>query len=155
LSFNSIIILIFQGSLLNTLESCVDGKAILSEYKQKGALDHNSRKRLCKIIISKELEEEPDNRISSDLFMKLSWEIKKIFPTEFTTTYYIPYVRAAPHTVKQATGKLVDAFYNRRRYLMKTGLIEGRTRSRSQTPTSSGSCTPPTAPVSPCADDTG
>lgn len=69
-----------------------EGKAILSKYKESGLLDNLGKRKLCNLIVRKELENEPDKTITSQKLLLLSQEIVNIFPKEHISTYYIPYM---------------------------------------------------------------
>lgn len=114
------------------LSSSDEGNALLKSYEEKGRLDFGGRKKLCHLIINKELRGDPDTKVSSERFKQLAYEISKTFPTEHPDTYYIPYSRGVAkeqllgensdkfHLGKRnAKGKLLDCMNNKRRELKK------------------------------------
>lgn len=69
-----------------------EGKAILFKYKESGLLDNVGRRKLCNLIVRKELENKPDKIVTSQNLLLLSQEITNIFPKEHISTYFIPYM---------------------------------------------------------------
>lgn len=69
-----------------------EGKGILFKYSESGVLDNLGRRKLCNLIVRKELENEPDKIVTSQKLLLLSQEITFIFPKEHISTYYIPYM---------------------------------------------------------------
>jgi len=61
-------------------------------YKDSGLLDNTGRRKLCNIIVRKELQENPEININSQKLLSLSEEITQIFPKEHISTYFIPYM---------------------------------------------------------------
>lgn len=82
-------------------------------------LDSLGQKRLCHFIINRELSVEEDWRITPPRLYDLACQIKKVFPTEHVSTYFVPYGGKAT----KARGKLWDRLCNRRRDFRKAGLI--------------------------------
>ncbi|KAF5302188.1 hypothetical protein FQR65_LT19117 [Abscondita terminalis] len=106
-------------------------------YETSGLLDNSARRKICNIIINRELQGNPDAKISSQQFYQLAFEITKIFKKESAPVYFTPYVCFSPAQKTAAKGKLLDTFRQRRREFAKSGLITSRKRSRS---TSSSCC---------------
>uniref|UniRef100_A0A2S2NSH2 Uncharacterized protein n=1 Tax=Schizaphis graminum TaxID=13262 RepID=A0A2S2NSH2_SCHGA len=114
-----------QNLVLNYLNNSIEGKGILFKYRESGVLDNLGRRKLCNLIVRKELENEPDKIVTSQKLLLLSQEITSIFPKEHISTYFIPYMSY----VKKATkGKLLDCFNNRRREFKKAGVITHHSR---------------------------
>ncbi|XP_043472700.1 uncharacterized protein LOC122505258 isoform X3 [Leptopilina heterotoma] len=64
-----------------------EGKVLLGIYQRTGTLDYT---RLKKLIIYKEIEEDPVNyKIKTDVFLKLKEQAKELFPTEDPDRFYI------------------------------------------------------------------
>jgi len=64
----------------------------LATYKDFRLLDNTGRRKLCNIIVRKELQENPEININSQKLLSLSEEITQIFPKEHISTYFIPYM---------------------------------------------------------------
>lgn len=60
--------------MLDLLKSANEGKALLATYQKKGLLDSLGRKRLCNIIINKELKDDVHCRVPSSRLH--AWLIK-------------------------------------------------------------------------------
>lgn len=125
-----------EQGLRKYLLSINEGKALLMKYEDSGLLDNTARRRLCNIIINRELQKDPDAKITSVQFYKLAYDIVKIFKKESTSIYFSPYVSISPAHKIAAKGKLLDTFRQRRREFSRLGLITTRKRNYS----SSTSC---------------
>lgn len=64
----------------------------MATYKDCGLLDNTGRRKLCNLIVRKELQENPEININSQKLLSLSEEITQIFPKEHISTYFIPYM---------------------------------------------------------------
>ncbi|KAE9529992.1 hypothetical protein AGLY_011454 [Aphis glycines] len=115
--------------LLNYLKKNTEGKALLSTYIKTALLDNSGRKKLCQLIVRKELQDDPDKSIKTERLLALSREIVEVFPKEHISTYFIPYVNYGALMKKTAKGKLLDCFNNRRRKYKKAGIIVTTRRS--------------------------
>lgn len=131
-------------SLRNYLSSSNEGKALLMNYEKSGLLDNTARRRLCNIIINRELQINPDAKITSEQFYQLAYDIVKIFRKESAPVYFSPYISISPAHKIAAKGKLLDTFRQRRREFSKVGLIAPRKRKSS----SSSSYSNPPSPYS-------
>ncbi|KAL5246027.1 hypothetical protein ACI65C_013435 [Semiaphis heraclei] len=109
--------------LLNYLKKTSEGKALFSTYEKSGLLDNSGRRKLCQLIVRKELQDDPDKSIKSQRLLSLSQEIVEVFPKEHISTYFIPYMNYGLLMKKAAKGKLLDCFNNRRREYIKAGII--------------------------------
>lgn len=123
------------------LNSANEGRALLATYQQSGLLDSIGRKRLCNIIINKELKDDVHRRVSTSRLHELAFQIVTIFPREHSATYFIPYISYGPGLKRSAKGKLLDCLYNRKRDYRKSGLISSSRRS-STSSSSSGYASP-------------
>ncbi|KAF0707515.1 SAM domain-containing protein [Aphis craccivora] len=112
-----------ECELNNYLQSCTEGKALLATYKDRGLLDNSGRRKICNLIVRKELQYNPEKVINSHKILSLAKEIVQIFPKEHISTYFIPYMNFGPTIKKAAKGKLLDCFNNRRREYKKAGII--------------------------------
>lgn len=110
-----------------------------------GLLDSIGRKRLCNIIINKELQDDVNRKVPSSRLQDLAYQITTIFNKEHTATYFIPYISYGPGLKRAAKGKLLDCLYNKRRDYRKSGLISP---SRNSTSSSSGHSSPILLPES-------
>jgi len=127
------------------LKSANAGRALLATYSQSGLLDSIGRKRLCNIIINKELQDDVNRKVPSSRLQDLAYQITTIFNKEHTATYFIPYISYGPGLKRAAKGKLLDCLYNKRRDYRKSGLISP---SRNSTSSSSGHSSPILLPES-------
>ncbi|KAL4719141.1 hypothetical protein ACJJTC_006173 [Scirpophaga incertulas] len=64
--------------LYKILISCNEGKSLLLKHKD-GLLCNADRRRLCNIIISNELKNDPDKKISSTRLYAIAYQIQKFF----------------------------------------------------------------------------
>lgn len=85
--------------MLNYLKKTTEGKALLSIYKKSGLLDNSSRRKLCQLIVRKELQDDPDKSIKTPRLLSLSQEIVQVFPKEHISTYFIPYMNYGKYMV--------------------------------------------------------
>ncbi|KAG8190060.1 hypothetical protein JTE90_023032 [Oedothorax gibbosus] len=123
LNYNELV----RYEILNkSLKENAFGRSIISFYEKAGYLDRNNRNKLASVIISLELEDNLDKRISSERFLELREAIIKIFPTETKETWYTPYQNVANERKINARGKLLDLYHNNRKNLIKSGLIAKR-----------------------------
>lgn len=121
-----------HGQTLHSyLSSINEGKALLMTYEENGLLDNSARRRLCNIIINRELQNNPDAKVTSARFYQLAYDIVKIFKKESAPVYFSPYVSISPAHKIAAKGKLLDTFRQRRREFLKSGLINTRKRKYS------------------------
>ena len=111
---------------------------MLLNYQDSGLLDSTARKSLCNLIISRELQKNPDTKITTSRLFQLAYDITQVFKKESSSVYFTPFVSFSPGQKTAAKGKLLDCYRQRRRWFAKTGLINTRKRSRS----SSRSSTP-------------
>ncbi|KAF0711040.1 Uncharacterized protein FWK35_00029126 [Aphis craccivora] len=88
-----------------------------------------SRRRLCHLIINRELRDDVQRRIPSSRLHNLAYQITKVFKNERASTYFIPYISYGPGLKRAAKGKLFDCLNNRRREYRKSGLINSSRRS--------------------------
>jgi len=115
--------------LLELLNNTNEGRSLLTSYQESGLLDSIGRKRLCNLIISNELSEDVNTRVSSVRLQELAYEITTVFNKERTPTYFIPYLSYGPGLKRAAKGKLLDCLNNRRREFRKSGIIKSLRRS--------------------------
>lgn len=114
---------------MNLLNSCNEGKSILSSFKSNnGVLNHVFRRRLCHFIINNELSEDAGRRVPPERLYNLACQIKTVFPKEHVSTYYTPYSNYGPGLRKPPKGKLWDLLCNRKREYRKSGLITRQVR---------------------------
>lgn len=78
--------------MLNFLKKTTEGKALLSTYTKSGSLDNSSRRKLCQLIVRRELQDDPEKSIKTQRLLSLSQEIVEVFPQEHISTYFIPYI---------------------------------------------------------------
>lgn len=105
------------------------GRSIITFYERTGHLDKRNRNLLAKVIISLELKDDLDKKITSDRFLRLREAIVKIFPTEAKETWYTPYQKFENARKINAKGKLIDLYHNNRKNHIKSGLITRRGRA--------------------------
>ncbi|XP_050066648.1 uncharacterized protein LOC126555814 [Aphis gossypii] len=123
----------------NLLKSTNEGKSLLASFGQSGLLDSIGRRRLCNLIINKELKDDAQKRILSTRLQDLAYQITSVFHQERTPTYFIPYISYGPGLKRSAKGKLLDCLNNRRREYRKSGLIQSSRRSSTSSSSSSSS----------------
>ncbi|XP_060865009.1 uncharacterized protein LOC132941117 [Metopolophium dirhodum] len=107
--------------LLDFLKSTTEGRSILSAYKD--LLDNAGRRKLCNLIVRRELQDNPETPVKTQRLLFLAQEITEVFTKEHISTYFIPYINYGPYLKKAAKGKLLDCFNNRKREYKKAGLI--------------------------------
>lgn len=128
--------------VFKTLNATYDGKAILTQ-RDKGKLNDTQRNLLVKLILSPLFDKDPNCQITNKNLLSWSLEIQELFEKESSALYYTPYIAPLVHTTaRNASGKLLRFVYNKRRQLRERGIIEGSTRSRSSSRSSSVSVTP-------------
>ncbi|XP_039309196.1 uncharacterized protein LOC105204400 [Solenopsis invicta] len=96
----------------------VQGKAIVKSYKRSQSLTRQSRNLIVDIILTELLNE--GTNLKNDDFQYIAEEIVKLFPTEVTTTYYIPPISKRVSRIGKSIisrGKLVDKYRNKIRIL--------------------------------------
>lgn len=89
----------FQN-LQDFLQSTVEGRFLLVQFKDSGILDNSGRKKLCNLIVRRELNNNPDQIISSQRLLSISEEIALTFPKEQISTYFIPYMSYGGKSLK-------------------------------------------------------
>ncbi|KAF5278697.1 hypothetical protein FQR65_LT15585 [Abscondita terminalis] len=124
-SENTLCTKIPRCKLLNQLNSCNEGKEILAHYNIHG---HLKRRLLVKLLIDKELEEDPDKRIPRQRFLQLAQDIRQIFQEEEECTYYIPPKRDYNGKPISAHGKLWDRYINTRTKYRNLSLIKRKSK---------------------------
>lgn len=75
---------------MDYLKSTTEGRSILSGYKD--VLDNAGRRKLCNLIVRRELQDDPETSIKSQRLLHLAQEITSIFSKEHISTYFIPYI---------------------------------------------------------------
>jgi len=115
--------------LLDLLKSANEGKALLAAYQEKGLLDSIGRRRLCNLIINKELRDDVNKRVPSSRLHELAYQITTVFNKECSAVYFIRYLSYGPGLKRAAKGKLLDCLNNRRRDYRKSGIINVSHRS--------------------------
>ncbi|CAI6368496.1 unnamed protein product [Macrosiphum euphorbiae] len=125
--------------LIDLLQSANEGKALLATYQKKGLLDSIGRRRLCNLIINRELRDDVNKRVPSSRLHELAYQITLVFSQERTAVYFIPYLSYGPGLKRAAKGKLLDCLNNRRRDYRKSGIIN---TSRRSSTSSSGPSSP-------------
>lgn len=126
--------------MLNTLESTLDGKSILSLGQSTGKLNETQRNLLVKVLIQPLFERDQNRQFTNKELLEWSLQIQELFPLESAALYYTPYVAANVRaTARNASGKLLRFVYNRRRQLREKGIIPASPRSRSSSKSSSTS----------------
>lgn len=78
--------------LLTYLKSSTEGKALLATYNTSGLLDNSGRRKICNLIVRRELQDDHDKCIKTQRFLTLAQEITIVFPKEHISTYFIPYM---------------------------------------------------------------
>ncbi|CAI6366504.1 unnamed protein product [Macrosiphum euphorbiae] len=114
--------------LLDFLKSTTEGSSILSAYKD--LLDNAGRRKLCNLIVRRELQDNPETPVKTQRLLFLAQEITEVFTKEHISTYFIPYINYGPYLKKAAKGKLLDCFNNRKREYKKAGLIVATPRQK-------------------------
>lgn len=92
-------------------------------------MDSIGRRRLCNLIINKELRDDVNKRVPSSRLHDLAYQITLVFSQERTAVYFIPYLSYGPGLKRAAKGKLLDCLNNRRRDYRKSGIINTSCRS--------------------------
>lgn len=85
--------------MLSYLKKTSEGKALLSTYTKSGSLDNSARRKLCQLIVRRELQDDPDKSIKSQRLLTLSQEIVEVFPKEHICTYFIPYMNYGKYMI--------------------------------------------------------
>ncbi|XP_024872507.1 uncharacterized protein LOC112455049, partial [Temnothorax curvispinosus] len=112
------------------LERTSDGKSYFGLYKNQG-FDNALRSDLAKYIVTAELASDPNKRITSDDFKRLSQQIIELFPTEIV---YIPRRKKTTGTDRavQPKGKLYDQYTKLIGKLRKAELRSGNLQEEEQ-----------------------
>ncbi|XP_077264434.1 uncharacterized protein LOC143898680 isoform X1 [Temnothorax americanus] len=115
------------------LERTSDGKSYFGLYKNQG-FDNALRSDLAKYIVTAELASDPNKRITSDDFKRLSQQIIELFPTEIVDTWYIPRRKKTTGTDRavQPKGKLYDQYTKLIGKLRKAELRSGNLQEEEQ-----------------------
>lgn len=92
-------------------------------------MDSIGRRRLCNLIINKELRDDVNKRVPSSRLHELAYQITLVFSQERTAVYFIPYLSYGPGLKRAAKGKLLDCLNNRRKDYRKSGIINSSRRS--------------------------
>ncbi|KAF0713678.1 SAM domain-containing protein, partial [Aphis craccivora] len=124
-----ILLLNTRDELLDLLKSANEGKALLAAYQEKGLLDSIGRRRLCNLIINKELRDDVNKRVPLSRLHELAYQITTVFNKECSAVYFIRYLSYGPGLKRAAKGKLLDCLNNRRRDYRKSGIINVSHRS--------------------------
>lgn len=74
------------------LKSTTEGKALLALYKENGLLDNIGRRKICNLIVRRELQEDPEKNVNTQKLLYLAQQIIEVFPKEHISTYFIPYM---------------------------------------------------------------
>lgn len=131
--------------IYDLLQASNEGRTLLSSYRRQGVLDIAARRKLCSLIINKELQNDAQKGISSTRLHSLAHEITHIFPNkEHVATYFILYISFGPGLKRAAKRKLHDCLQNRRREYRRSGIIQALPRASysSSESSSSGPSTP-------------
>ncbi|EFN85241.1 hypothetical protein EAI_04678 [Harpegnathos saltator] len=111
------------------LEQTSDGKSYFGIYNKQG-FDNVLRTDLAKYIITAELTDDSNKRITPDDFKRLSLQIVQLFPLEIVDTWYIPRRKCiGTDRAVQPRGKLYNQYTRlicklRRAELRSTNLQE-------------------------------
>lgn len=99
-----------------------EGKSLLLKYEKSGLLDNGARRKLCNVIITHELKDDPGKKLTSSRFYQLAHQITLVFKKEKQGIYFIPYANYIPQK-QAAKGKLLDCFRQKRREFIQSGVI--------------------------------
>ncbi|XP_077261816.1 uncharacterized protein LOC143897224 [Temnothorax americanus] len=108
-----------EYDLETILNKSEEGQFVLGVYRNKGRLNNDLRNKLAKIIVSNELSPDINYTLNNNRVSFLSEHIKKLFPTEEKSVWYIKNERGK----SQGKGKILTRYYATRRKLIKAGLI--------------------------------
>lgn len=108
---------------MELLKTRNEGKSLLALFHKSGLLDSTGRRRLCNLLITKELRDDLQRLIPSARLHNLAYQISRIFYNERASTYFIPFISYSPGLKRAAKGKLLDCLNNQRREYRKSGLI--------------------------------
>ncbi|XP_053607240.1 uncharacterized protein LOC128673433 isoform X3 [Plodia interpunctella] len=130
------------NGVYNTLSSCNEGKGLLLRYKENGLLNNAARRQLCHIIVSNELKDNPNKKVSSSRLYQLAFEINQVFKKESSAVYFTPFKSFNPRQKISAQGKLLDCYRQKRRDYIKSGIIVSEKHHSASPSTSSASNSP-------------
>ncbi|XP_071637309.1 uncharacterized protein [Temnothorax longispinosus] len=108
-----------EYDLETILNKSEEGQFVLGVYRNKGRLNNDLRNKLAKIIVSNELSPDINYTLNNNRVSFLSKHVKKLFPTEEKSVWYIKNERGE----SQGKGKILTRYYATRRKLIKAGLI--------------------------------
>ncbi|CAL1682707.1 unnamed protein product [Lasius platythorax] len=111
-----------EYDLETVLKKSEEGQFVLGIYKNEGKLNNDIRNKLAKIIVSHELSPNINYNINSSRASFLSDHVKKLFPTEEKSVWYIKNQKGE----SQGKGKIFTKYYSTRRKLIKAGLISAK-----------------------------
>ncbi|XP_044765669.1 uncharacterized protein LOC123321926 [Coccinella septempunctata] len=117
--------------LKELLDSSALGKALLSWYCVKGALD-TARQGYLVDIITTEIINRGFTHLTNSDYSILSQKIVEVFPSEITEVYYLAPVKKKDSPINKpglAKGKLVDKFRNRLTFFREARILPSRTNS--------------------------
>lgn len=116
----------------NILQTSADGRYILQKGAASGVLEDCERRRLAQLIITFCLDSQPSRQITRLQFTTWAYEVPQLFALENPLSYYSSYVPADHfQTKRNASGRLYEAYNNRRRFLRKRGELPSSRRSSS------------------------
>lgn len=107
----------------SVLRRTLEGKSVLSYYRDKKSLLNSKRKILCRAMIDEELKDDTEENISSNRFKDMAQAIVDLFPTEILATWYVARYRDSTNKVHKARGKLYDRWINLRRSFEAEDLV--------------------------------
>lgn len=85
--------------MLDYLHSNTEGKALLATYNKDSVLDNSGRRKLCNLIVRRELQDDLDKSIKTQRLLLLAKEITEVFPKEHISTYFIPYMNYGKYII--------------------------------------------------------
>ncbi|XP_072766492.1 uncharacterized protein [Anoplolepis gracilipes] len=113
------------SDLESILKKSEEGQLLLSIYKNEKKLNNDLRNKLAKIIVSNELSPNVTNTITSERAFFLSDNVKKLFPTEDKSVWYIK----TKKDEAQGRGKILTKYYCTRQKLTKAGLLKEKSNT--------------------------
>ncbi|CAG9818738.1 unnamed protein product [Phaedon cochleariae] len=108
-----------KKTLKMRLEKTLEGKVILM-FAEKNKIN---RRHLAKFLVEEKMDGDVNRRITKEEFERMAAEIVDAFPSETKEIYFIPSRRIMNKKIS-AKGILYDHYCNKRKRLIKLGLVQ-------------------------------
>ncbi|KAE8746716.1 hypothetical protein FOCC_FOCC006579 [Frankliniella occidentalis] len=113
---------LFDLDLARLCGSCLNGKCVMRYYKQHSDLDDANRNLLADVILNDYLKDEAHKKLPSDVEEAMAGCVLSLFPTEKKEVWVSANCRQRSSSAGR--GKLLSRYYDIRRKLNKSGLLQ-------------------------------